>query len=133
MASLISSLGAAAAISLAVAVLLWMGLSNKRFLTGSDPRLNRARAKEQFKAYRGNVAQEGGSISGDTASVFSETESFASVNYKVRNYTLTVLAKSPSGQHFLFKSNEAGRPYVKLLSEQESIRFLKDQQPQGEA
>jgi hypothetical protein len=83
---------------------------------------HRTRAEQQFSSYSAELTGSTGALSGQTARVLSKSESLSFYNFEVHNYVLTVVGVSPEGQHFLFKSNEKGKPYVKLIPEHVALR-----------
>ena len=92
---------------------------------GSAVAPHRKKAEEQFSSYRTELASSSGGLSGQTAGVLSRSESLFFRNFKVHNYVLTITAVTPERQYFLFKSNEQGQPYVKLITEEVALRQAK--------
>ena len=86
----------------------------------------RERAEKQFVEYKANSTDRGSALIGSTAQILDRAESYTSHNGQVHDYVLTLFLLSPDGQHFLFKSNEGGRPYVSALTPERARLVLKD-------
>ena len=86
----------------------------------------RARAEEQFRNYQSANLDGSPLLVGATAQILDKTDSYHSHNGRVHNYVLTLFALTPAGQHFMFKSNENGNPYVSPLAADKARLVLKD-------
>lgn len=93
----------------------------------SEMRKARARAEQQFRSYKSS--NQTGSLLllvGATAKILDKSDSYTSHNGRVHDYVLTLFVLTPEGQHFIFKSNESGDPYVSPLSPDRARLVLKD-------
>ena len=92
----------------------------------SEMKEARARAEQQFRSYQSSNQTGSLLLVGATAQILDRSDSYTSHNGRVRDYVLTLFVLTPEGQHFLFKSNESGNPYVSPLSPDRARLVLKD-------
>ena len=85
-----------------------------------------ARADQQFRAFRACDSIGQVLLDGTTAKVLDRSNSYTSHNGRIHEYVQTLFVVSPEGKHFLFKSSEAGRPYVAPLTPERAKLVLKD-------
>jgi len=85
----------------------------------------RKRAEQQFQSFRTSAMVGSPVLDGSSAQILDRSESYTSHNGRVHDYVLTLFVLTPKGQHFLFKSNENGSPYVSLLSPDRARIVLK--------
>ena len=102
---------------------VWLGLSPR--FAGRAVIPHRVKAEGQFSSYKATVSGNTVALDGKFAKVLSTSESLSFHNFKVHDYVLTLVAVSPEGQYFLFKSNENGQPFVKLLEPAVAKRLVK--------
>ena len=86
-------------------------------------------AMDQFFAHvvKGSDGTE--MFSGSTAEILDSYDTFLKhqngVVLGVANYVLTIVAVTPEGRHFLFKSNEVSHPFLKYLTPGRARLILK--------
>ena len=93
----------------------------------------RARAEEQFRNYKSTNHDGSPLLVGTTAQILDKTDSYNSRNGRVHDYVLTLLVLTPAGQHFMFKSNDKGGPYVSPLAPDRARLVLKDKYREASA
>jgi hypothetical protein len=86
----------------------------------------RVQAEEQFRNYHSTRPDGSPLLVGATAQILDKTDSYNSHNGLVHDYVLTLFVLTPAGQHFVFKSNESGNPYVSPLAPERARLVLKD-------
>jgi hypothetical protein len=92
----------------------------------SEMKKARERAERQFREYRSTSSDGAFHLVGAEAQVLDSNHSYTSHNGRVHDYVLTLFVLTPEGQHFLFKSNDQGKPYVSMLSPDQARLVLKD-------
>lgn len=117
--SLLLSIGAAIALFAVFALAIWLG--TRRWMSLGKGRERRERALRQFRAYTASSP----AIAGENSQVVAESESGAFQAGRVLSYSLTLLAKTVSGQYYMYVANDEGQPYVKLLTPEEATRMKK--------
>ena len=85
----------------------------------------RARAEQQFRGYSARGSDGAAMLSGASAVFLDRSDSYTSSNGGIHDYVLTLFVLSSEGHHFLFKSNENGKPYVAVLSPERAKLVLK--------
>jgi hypothetical protein len=92
----------------------------------SEMKKARALAEAQFRGYK--LFDRSGLLvlAGSTAQILDRYDTYTSNNGRVHDYVLTLFVLAPEGQHFLFKSNENGVPYVKPLAPNRARLVLKN-------
>jgi len=87
-------------------------------------------AMDQFYAFQARDSDGVAILSGSTAEILDSYDTFLKqsdgpVFSGVANYVLTIVAVTPEGRHFLFKSNERGDPFLKYLTPDRARLILK--------
>jgi hypothetical protein len=90
-----------------------------------EGRERRDRALRRFRAYTASSTSGQPAIDGESAQIVAESESGTFQTGRVLSYSLILLAKTVSGQYFMYVANEEGQPYVKLLTPEEATRMKK--------
>ena len=115
---------------LVAAAAIWLALSPR--FAGKAVVPHRTMAEGQFASYGATLSGSAVALDGKSATVLSTSELLIFHNFKVHDYELTRVAVSPEGQYFLFKSNENGKPFVKLLEAAVAWRLVKVGSPRRE-
>ena len=92
----------------------------------------RARAEQQFRGYSARSSDGVAILNGASAEILDRSDSYTSSNGRIHDYVLTLFVLSSERRHFLFKSNESGKPFVVVLSPERAKLVLKDKY-RGEA
>ena len=121
MQSLLLSIGSVIAIFAFFAFVFW--LSTRKWMSLGEGHERRERALRQFRAYAASSAADHATVHGKDSVIVAERESGAFEPGQVHSYSLTLLARTPSSQYFLFVANEDGKPYVKFLTPEAAARL----------
>ncbi len=92
----------------------------------SEIKKARELAEAQFRCYKSFDRNGSPLLAGSTAQILDTYDSYSSHNGRVHDYVLTLFVLAPQGQHFLFKSNENGNPYVMPLAPDRARLVLKN-------
>ena len=123
MPSLLLSIAAAAALFAFFAIALWLG--TRRWMSLGEGREHKERALRSFRNYKASAEAGEPQILGSSAQILAENETGTFQAGRVLSYSLTLLAKTPADQYFMYVANDDGKPYVKLLTAEAASRMKK--------